>query len=55
VNRRLVVVETDAEGPRARVLYPELSLAVEHRRLDDMAGVIKPQWLEEALAQPSTA
>jgi folate-binding protein YgfZ len=55
VNRRLVVVETDGEGPRARVLYPELSLAVEHRRLDDMAGVIKPQWLEEALAQPSTA
>jgi folate-binding protein YgfZ len=55
VNRRLVVVETDAPGPRARVHYPELGLAVEHRRTDDLGGAIIPDWLKEALAQPSTA
>jgi folate-binding protein YgfZ len=55
VNRRLVVVETDAPGPRTRVHYPELGLAVEHRRLDDLEGAIVPNWLNAALAQPSTA
>jgi folate-binding protein YgfZ len=55
VNRRLVVVETDAPGPRARVHYPELSLAVEHRRIDDLYGVIMPRWLKDALVHPSTA
>ena len=34
VNRRLVVVEADAPGPRTRVHYPELGLAVEHRRTE---------------------
>src|SRR5919112_1247903 len=42
VNRRLVVVETAESGPRIRVAYPELGLAVEHRRLDDLAGAIVP-------------
>jgi len=51
VNRRLVVVETDTPGPRTRIVYPELGLAVEHRRIDDLAGAIMPDWL----AQPSTA
>ena len=55
VNRRLVVVETDAPGPRTRVDYPELGLAVEHRRVDDLDGAIIPDWLKAALAQPSTA
>jgi hypothetical protein len=55
INRRLVVVETDAPGPRTRVHYPELTLAVEHRRSDDLEGAIIPEWLKEALAQPSTA
>jgi len=50
VNRRLVVVETDEPGPRTRVHYPELGLAVEHRRVDDLAGAIIPDWL-----QPITA
>jgi folate-binding protein YgfZ len=49
VNRRLVVVETDAPGPRARVHYPQLGLAVEHRRLDDLAGAIVPSWLQPAI------
>ena len=55
INRRLVTVETAEEGPRTRVLYPDLGLAVEHRRVDDLDGAIIPNWLEEALAQPSTA
>ena len=50
VNRRLVVVPTAEEGPRTRVVYPDLGLAVEHRRTDDLAGAIIPDWL-----QPSTA
>ena len=49
VNRRLVVVETATPGPRARVHYPELGLAVEHRRLDDLEGAIIPPWLAPAL------
>jgi folate-binding protein YgfZ len=55
INRRLVVVETDATGPRTRIHYPELGLAVEHRRIDDLEGALIPDWLKQALAQPSTA
>jgi folate-binding protein YgfZ len=51
VNRRLVVVPTDAPGPRTRVHYPELGLAVEHRRVDDLAGALIPDWLAAALAE----
>jgi folate-binding protein YgfZ len=49
INRRLVVVETDTPGPRTRVNYPELGLAVEHRRIDDLGGIIVPTWLESAV------
>ncbi|MES2136286.1 MAG: folate-binding protein [Pseudomonadota bacterium] len=55
VNRRLVVVETDASAPRTRVHYPELGLAVERRRTGDLVGAIIPDWLQRSLAQPSTA
>ena len=48
VNRRLVVVETDTPGPRTRIAYPEIGLAVERRRIDDLAGAIVPLWLEPA-------
>src|SRR4051812_30339660 len=50
VNRRLVVVPADSPGPRTRIHYPELGLAVEHRRTDDLAGAIVPPWLAAALA-----
>ena len=50
VNRRLVVVEADAAGPRTRVHYPDLGLAVEHRRVDDLDGAIVPEWLHSSLA-----
>lgn len=49
VNRRLVVVPAQAEGPRTRALYPELGLAVEHRRVDDLGEALRPDWLEAAL------
>jgi len=49
VNRRLVVVRTDAPGERARVHYPELGLAVEHRRVEDLGDALRPDWLNEAL------
>ena len=55
INRRLVVVETDTPGPRTRVHYPEIGLAVEHRRADDVKGALIPDWLGASLAQPSTA
>jgi folate-binding protein YgfZ len=55
VNRRLVVVETDASGRRTRAAYPQLKLAVEHRRLDDIEGAIIPPWLGAALAAPQDA
>src|SRR5688500_10462288 len=42
VNRRLVVVESAETGPRTRIAYPELGLAVEHRRLDALAGALMP-------------
>jgi folate-binding protein YgfZ len=50
VNRRLVVVPTDAPGERARIHYPELGFSVEHRRIDDLEGAIVPDWLASALA-----
>ncbi|MES2119832.1 MAG: folate-binding protein [Pseudomonadota bacterium] len=50
VNRRLVVVEADAAGPRTKAFYPELGLAVEHRRLDDLGGALVPAWLQSAMS-----
>jgi folate-binding protein YgfZ len=55
VNRRLVVVRTDTPGPRARIHYPALGLAVEHRRIDDLGDVLMPGWLEAALGETETA
>ena len=50
VNRRLVVVPARAPGPRTRIHYPELGLAVEHRRIDDLEGALMPDWLASALS-----
>ncbi|HEY9554630.1 YgfZ/GcvT domain-containing protein [Allosphingosinicella sp.] len=52
VNRRLVVVPTNTPGDRARIHYPDLGLAVEHRRIDDLANALIPDWLAAAL-QPA--
>ncbi len=51
VNRRLVVVPTDTPGPRATAHYPELGLAVEHRRVEDLDGALIPGWLKSALGE----
>lgn len=46
VNRRLVVVPLDQSDPaRQRTAYPELGLAVDHRRTDDVPAALLPGWL----------
>jgi folate-binding protein YgfZ len=50
VNRRLVVVRAEAPGERSRIHYPELGLAVEHRRTDALGDAVVPPWLAEALS-----
>ena len=47
VNRRLVVVPLGASDPaRQRAAYPELGLAVDHRRVEDIAAGLIPGWLQ---------
>jgi folate-binding protein YgfZ len=54
VNRRLVVLEGD--GDRLRAAYPEIGLAVAHVRVEAIPdNAIMPDWLKDALAQPTTA
>jgi folate-binding protein YgfZ len=51
VNRRLLVVPLVQSDPaRRRVAYPELGLAVDHRRIEDIAPVLAPDWMKPALA-----
>ncbi|NLR71112.1 folate-binding protein YgfZ [Novosphingobium sp. ERN07] len=46
VNRRLVVVPlTDSDPPRQRAAYPDLGLAVDHRRVEDIAPALAPVWM----------
>ena len=50
VNRRLIVVPLDQSDPaRQRIAYPDLNLAVDHRRVDDIQATHAPHWLSEAL------
>ena len=53
VNRRLVIVPANAPGERTRIHYPELGLAVEHRRVDDLGAALVPDWLAAALGEGS--
>jgi folate-binding protein YgfZ len=49
VNRRLVVVPLDRSDPaRQRIAYPELGLAIDHRRCEDIEPDLVPQWLAVA-------
>ena len=50
VNRRLIVVPLGAIGERTRATYPDLGLAVEHRRVESLGDALVPGWLAEALA-----
>lgn len=46
VNRRLLVVPLDRSHPdRQRLAYPELGLAIDHVRMDDVAPDLLPDWL----------
>jgi len=55
VNRRLIAVPLDqADAKRQRVAYPNLGLSVEHRRVEDMAELDMPNWLQTAIAAPAT-
>jgi folate-binding protein YgfZ len=54
VNRRLVVVPLDqANEKRQRISYPDLGLSIEHRRVEDLAGLNLPDWLQTAIAAPA--
>ncbi len=49
VNRRLVVVPlSDSDPARQRAAYPDLGLAVDHRRVEDIAPEWRPEWLQQA-------
>jgi len=51
VNRRLVVSPlAESDEKRRRASYPELGLAVDHRRVEAIDPVTAPEWLREALA-----
>jgi folate-binding protein YgfZ len=54
VNRRLVVVPSSEPGPRTRIHYPDLALAVDHRRIEDLQDAIVPDWLADALEEAPT-
>ena len=50
VNRRLVVVPlAQSDEKRRRAAYPDLGLAVDHRRIEDIAPEITPPWLASHL------
>ncbi len=47
VNRRLVVVPQEGSDPaRQRAAYPDLGLAVDHRRVEDLDPATLPGWLQ---------
>ena len=49
VNRRLVVVPLDrSDTKRQRTTYPELGLAVDHLRVEEIDPALAPDWLELA-------
>lgn len=50
VNRRLVVVPTAQSDPaRQMTAYPDLGLAVDHRRVEDMGSLPLPAWQVAAI------
>lgn len=49
INRRLVVVPLASSDPaRQRAAYPDVDLAVDHRRVEDIAPEGRPEWLRAA-------
>jgi folate-binding protein YgfZ len=53
VNRRIVVVPLDRSDPaRQRIAYPELGLAVDHLRVENIDPALLPEWQATALVEP---
>ena len=51
VNRRLVVVPmAQSDSARQIAAYPDLGVAVDHRRVEDMGALPLPGWLAAAIA-----
>jgi folate-binding protein YgfZ len=50
INRRLVVAPLGEPGERTRVMYPELGLMVELRRIEALGDALVPEWMAGALA-----
>jgi len=47
INRRLIVVPLARSDPaRRRIAYPELALAVDHLRVEDLPADLRPAWLD---------
>ena len=47
VNRRLVVLPIDRSDPsRRRAAYPEIGLAIDHLRIEDIPAEFAPDWLQ---------
>jgi folate-binding protein YgfZ len=47
VNRRLLVVPADRSDPaRQRVAWPDLGLALDHRRVEDITDDMRPGWMQ---------
>ncbi|MEZ5655008.1 MAG: folate-binding protein [Sphingobium sp.] len=52
VNRRLVVLPLDRSEPARQVTeIPDLGLAVDHRRVEDLSDIDLPSWLAQAIGQ----
>ena len=49
INRRLIVVPLDRSDPeRQRIAFPDLSLAIDHLRIENITPDIAPAWLVAA-------
>lgn len=48
VNRRLVVAPLAEPTDRTRVIYPNLGLMIEHRRVEALGDALRPPWLPDA-------
>ncbi len=55
INRRLLVVPLEAsQEKRQRIAYPELRLAIDHLRTDDIADGLLPRWLRPSDTQEAS-
>jgi folate-binding protein YgfZ len=55
VNRRLVVVPLDqSDAKRRKAAYPDLGLALDHRRVADISAELAPPWMHLQLIDQPT-